>query len=339
MNVSRETNYFFNVSYQDNYSDPVSSILKTEAVRIKSDWTIDIALQYIRENNLPEGALYFYVIDNKERLVGVLPVRTMLLSALNKQVSEVMQKRVMTISSSSTILDACEYFALYRFLSFPVVDEEGRFLGVIDAQFFANEVVSISEKEQVNELFESIGVRVELINSASTWKAFGLRFPWLVITVLSGSMCALLTGVFEDTLQRAVVLAFFMTLALGLGESVSIQSMGTTIHQLRTQNPSLRTFLKGMWKELPTAMLLGACCGSLVSLIVAAWQGFHIAALSIGVSIFLSISFASLAGQMVPTLLHLLKLDLKISAGPVSLAIADLGTIFFYYGTATLLIG
>jgi len=326
------------MSKQDNYSDLVTTILKTDAVRLRSSWSISEAQQYVRETTMPEGALYFYVLDSKERLVGVLPVRTLLLSSLDKLLNDVMRKQVMTISSNSTLLDACEYFALYRFLSFPVVDDDGKFLGVIDAQFFASEVVSITEKEQVAELFESIGVRVELMNSASTLKAFTLRIPWLIITVLSGSLCALLTGVFELTLQKAVMLAFFMTLALGLGESVSIQSMGATIHRLRTQNPNWRSFIRGIWRELPTALMLGASCAALVGLIVTIWQGWGDAPLSIILSIVLSICFASFIGQLVPTMLHLFKLDLKISAGPVTLALADLGTIFFYFGIATLLI-
>ena len=323
---------------EDNYAELVTTILKKDAVRIHHDWTLEKAQAYLRETNLPEGALYFYVLDQDDKLVGVLPVRALLMSSLEKQVQDVMQKRVMTIPSSSTLLDACEYFALYRFLSFPVVDEEGRFLGVIDAQFFTSEVVSITEKEQVNELFESIGVSVELINSASTRKAYKMRFPWLMITVLSGSFCAILTGQFEDTLEKAVVLAFFLTLALGLGESVSIQSMGVTIHRLRSQKPSLRTFMDAFLKEFPTSFLLGLSCGSIVGLIVGLWQGFTPASYSIAISIFLSICFASFMGQFVPTMLHLFKLDLKISAGPVSLAIADLGTIFFYFGIATLLL-
>lgn len=326
------------MSEQNNYYALVTTILKKDAVRIHSEWSIEKAHQYLRETSMPEGAVYFYVIDSEERLVGILPVRTMLLSPLDRLIDDVMQKRILTIPSSSTLLDACEYFALYRYLSFPIVDDNGRFLGVIDAQFFANEVVSITEKEQVAELFESIGVQVELINTASTAKAFGMRFPWLAITILSGSLCALLTGFFEDTLERAVILAFFMTLALGLGESVSMQSMSSTIHRLRTQNPNLRGFIKGLTKELPAALLLAISCASLVGTIVGLWQGWGMSTLSISIAIFLSITFACFIGQVVPTLLHTFKLDLKISAGPVSLALADLGTIFFYFGTATLLI-
>lgn len=326
------------MSQQDNYSELVTTILKKDAVKIQVEWTIETTLQYIRETTMPDGALYFYAVDEKDHLLGVLPVRSILLSPLEKKIKDVMLKKVLTIPSTSTLLDACEYFALYRFLSFPVVDSDNRFLGVIDAQFFANEVVSITEKEQVAELFESIGVRVELVNSASTLKAYHLRFPWLVITILSGSLCAILTGVFEDTLQKAVVLAFFITLALGLGESVSIQSMGTTIHRLRTENPSWKSFIKGFFKEFPTAILLGLSCGSIVGLIVGLWQGFELPSLAIMLAIFMSIVFASSIGQLVPTVLHLLKLDLKISAGPVSLALADLGTIFFYFGIATVLL-
>ena len=147
-------------------------------------------------------------------------------------------------------------------------------------------------------------------------------------------MCAFLSRAYELTLQKSIVLAFFLTLILGLGESVSIQSMTVTIQALRTAKLSWRWFFTMLRREGATAVLLGGGCGLVVALIVRFGYGLVMPAVVIGASVLFSICTASLTGLGVPTLLHALKLDPKIAAGPVTLALADVLTLLFYFSLA-----
>jgi magnesium transporter len=88
-------------------------------------------------------------------------------------------------------------------------------------------------------------------------RAFRFRFPWLLATIGSGTICALLAGRFEVTLAKSLVLAFFLTMVLGLSESVSIQSMTVTIQELRATRPTLRWYAQALRREAGTALLLG----------------------------------------------------------------------------------
>lgn len=164
------------------------------------------------------------------------------------------------------------------------------------------------------------------------------RFPWLLATIVSGVTCAVLASVYEATLAKLLLLAFFLTLVLGLGESVSMQSMTVTIQALRATRVTLRWYLAALRRELSTAALLGAGCGSIVALVVWFWHGAAMAACVVGVSILLIVCSACVLGLSIPALLHALRLDLKIAAGPVTLALTDLSTIVLYFSLAAFLL-
>ena len=170
------------------------------------------------------------------------------------------------------------------------------------------------------------------------FQAFRFRFPWLLATIASGTACALLASVFALTLAQSLVIAFFLTLVLGLGESVSIQSMAVTIQALRSTRPTLRWYLQTLRREVATALLLGAACGLLVGSIVWFWRGAGLPAIAIGGSIMVSLVMACLLGLSIPSVLHALRLDPKIAAGPLTLALADLLTLLFYLSIARLLL-
>src|SRR5207302_200908 len=176
------------------------------------------------------------------------------------------------------------------------------------------------------------------VREASPWNAFRIRFPWLITTILSGLFCAFLAGAYQLTLEKSLVIAFFLTLMLGLGESVSIQSMTVAIQALRTTRPTLRWYGISLVREVLTAILLGFTSGLLVGLIVYLWQQTAMPSIVIGTSVTFCLLTACIAGLSVPTVLHALKLDPKIAAGPITLALTDVFTLLFYFNLAKFLL-
>lgn len=190
-----------------------------------------------------------------------------------------------------------------------------------------------------NEIFELLGFHLAQVREGtSPWRVFRFRFPWLLATIASGTLCALLSGLFETTLARSIVIAFFLTMVLGLNESLSIQAMSVTIQALRAAPLGWRWFLGALRREMASALLLALGCGITVALVVLVWQRAPVAALVIGGSIALSLLTATFFGVSVPTLLHALKLDPKIAAGPVTLALADIFALLFYFSLARLML-
>ena len=324
----------------DHLQQPVMTVARRDVATLRQDLSVREALEAIRGRELGEKIVYFYVVDAEDRLTGVLPTRRLLTGALDARLRDIMVARAVAIPQTATLLEACEAFVLHKFLAFPVVDEQRRIVGVVDVSFFTQEVFDMSgeQEESPEHVFEAIGFHVAQVRDASALRAFRFRFPWLLATIGSGTLCALLAGRFELTLAKSLVLTFFLTMVLGLGESVSIQSMTVAIQALRATRPTLRWYVRAFRREAATALLLGVACGTVVGIIVWLWRGAALAGVSVGASLLLALCAASLFGLSIPTVLHALKLDPKIAAGPVTLAFTDVFTLLFYFGMAAWLL-
>src|SRR5213593_3334276 len=325
-----------------DFDSPVVEYARKDFPLLDADMRVADALDRIRREGVGERVIYFFAIDSEKRLVGVLPTRRLLTAALETRLEEIMVRRVVAIPTTATVLEACEFFVLYKFLAFPVVDEQRRVVGVIDANLFAEEILEAGESEDRYrsstpvgpEFFEALGFRIEQIRGVSPWRVFRFRFPWLLVTVTGGTLSAILARFFEATLARSLVLAFFLTMVLALNESVSMQSMSVTIHAFRSVSVTWRWLSTAFRREIITALPLGVACGFVVGTIVWVWRNDVLGAFVIGGSIALSLITACALGLGVPSLLHRFKLDLKIAAGPVTLALADFVALVIYFTLA-----
>jgi magnesium transporter len=324
-----------------DFDSPVLEHARKDFPLLDADMTVGQALERIRREGVGERVIYFFAVDAEKRLVGVLPTRRLLTSSLETKLSDIMVRRVVAIPATATILDACEFFVLYKFFAFPVVDDQRRVVGLIDVGLFAEEMLGDREDQPKSaaapvhdDIFEVLGFHLEQIRGASSWRMFRFRFPWLLVTVMGGTICAILAGLFEATLAHALVIAFFLTMVLGLNESVSAQSMSVTIQMLRSAPVTWTWFRTALRREFVTAALIGLGCGLVVAAIVFLWKHDPRAASAIGGSIALSLISASLFGLGVPSLLHRFNLDPKIAAGPITLALADVFALLIYFTTA-----
>ena len=334
-----------------HFSELVLAYARKDFSLLEAGLTVAGALERIRQHGAGERIIYFYVVDADGRLVGVLPTRRLLTAPLETPLADILVGRVMAIPATATVLEACEFFVLHKFLAYPVVDAGRRVVGVVDVSLFTAELLeaedtprespsdglaAASSRPAADEIFEALGFHLAQLRDASPGRAFRLRFPWLLATVGSGTVCALLAGFFEATLQRSLVVAFFLTMVLGLNESVAIQSMTVTIQALRTAKLSWRWFLGALRRELPTAILLGLGCGLAVAAVALLWRGDARAGMAIGGSVAGSLVLASGWGLAIPSALHALKLDPKIAAGPITLALTDVGALALYFTVARL---
>jgi magnesium transporter len=331
-------NYFPTMT-TDYLNEPVGNMAGRDFTALAQDLTVTGALAQIREHGAAQQIIYFYVVDAAQRLVGVLPTRRLLLAPPEARLQDIMISRVVTIPETATALEACEMFLMHKFLAFPVVTNDRRLVGVINVGMFSQfteEALSLTERAHVEDVFERIGFHVAEVQSASPGKAFRLRMPWLVATLGGGICCALVSGCYEATLTARIVLAFFLTLVLGLSESVSAQSVTVTVETLRGRTPSRAWFLRAIQKEAISALMLGGTCGLVVGVMAWLWRGQAAPAFVIGGSITVSMVVACLIGLSVPAVLHRFKLDPKIAAGPVSLAMTDVCTLLIYMNVASL---
>src|SRR5216110_3560408 len=130
-----------------DFDAPVVEHARKDFPLLNAGMTVGEALERIRREGVGERVIYFYAIDEQERLVGVVPTRRLLTASLETPLRQIMVPRVVAVPASATILDACEFFVLYKFLAFPVVDEQRHVIGIIDANLFAEEILEAGESE------------------------------------------------------------------------------------------------------------------------------------------------------------------------------------------------
>ncbi len=311
----------------------------TDFVQLRETMKAEDALAFIREQNASGRTLiYFYVVDATSKLIGVLQTRALLIAQPEELLADIMIPRVVAIPESATVLDACEFFVLHKFLAFPVVDRERHLTGVVDINLFNEEVFGLPKARRQDDLFQTLGFHVAQARHATPLQVFRFRFPWLLVTIGAGTVCAFLARAHEETFAKTIVVAFFLTLVLALGESVAVQSMAFVLETLRLKQADLRWYVSACKREACTALPIAGAAGALVFIIVWIMGGTLWSAGVISGSLALAVCCACMLGISVPALLHAAKLDLTIAAGPITLAITDIATLLIYLTlTGTLL--
>jgi magnesium transporter len=315
--------------------EPIMPLAKPAAVVLHPDLTIAQALDRIRATSHAQSHHYFYVVDEHDKLVGVMPARRIVGAAPEQAVREIMEHNVVAIPDWATVLIASEYFATRRLLAFPVIDGAGHLKGVVDVDLFTDEVIDVA-KQTYDDIFQLIGVHGTA--QSSTWLAFRDRFPWLLCNIAGGLLAAFIASRFEHLLQEVIVLSLFIPIVLALGESVSMQALTLTLQAMADGPIVWKRLLSALWTEFKTATLLGTSCGIVVGAAVFLWRGQGLVASTIFVAISISMIIACLLGVAIPAVLRAVKADPGIAAGPVVLASADVVTLLLYFGLGSRLL-
>jgi magnesium transporter len=313
--------------------------MRRDLTSFRPQQTVGQALAQMRERS-PEGRIiYFYVVDEDQHLVGVVPTRRLLLSPLDKPIGDIMISQVIAIPADATILDACEFFTLHRLLAFPIVDDGRRLIGVIDVELYTQELSTIETHESNEELFQLIGVHLTEAQQTSPLASFHGRFPWLLCNIAGGILAAFLSAAYQDVLGwNRAVLALFIPVVLALAESVSIQSVSLALEVMRGQPPTWRVLVRKLRHEGLTGLLLGGASALLVALVALGWQGQGKVALCLLGGIGAGMTGAALIGVGMPYLLRLLQRNPQVAAGPIALAAADMLTLLVYFNLARVML-
>jgi len=322
----------------DILDDPITRYMRFDFCRVKADQTVGEALADLRIQQPQGRIIYFYVMDDVDRLLGVVPTRRLLLSQPDARISDVMVPEVVTIPSTANVREACELFLAHRFLAFPVLHNE-RMVGIVDVEVFAEGIDDLERTKQQEDLFQLMGVHLSATQQASAWSGFTSRFPWLLCNIVGGILAAILVKVFDQLLAKVVALALFVPVVLTLSESVAIQSVTLALLALHGQTPTLAGLWRRIYREWITGALLGMACGLIVALVALVWLRLGEVAVCLLVGIGLGVSGSAVSGIAMPYVLRLLQRDPKVAAGPIALVLADMLTLTIYFSVASWLLG
>ena len=318
-------------------AEPISKHMRPAPPGLRPGMTVADAMTTMRQAKLMGRVIYFYVTDEHDRLVGVVPIRRLILAEPTTPLKSLMVKEVVKLPDDTTVLEACEFFVLHRFLAFPVVNAAGEFIGLIDVDLYTSELHDLETQQHTYDVFQIIGVHLAG-RQMTPMGGFKRRFPWLLCNIAGGLLAGFLSSFFEVELSKLVALALFIPIVLALAESVAIQSVTIALHGLHRPRISWRRLWQGIRVELSTGLLLSLGCSLLVGVIVMVWQQHWILTMIVAGGILGGITCAASIGWLIPTALRLMKLEPQVAAGPIALALADMVTIIIYFGLARCLV-
>ncbi|GLI85029.1 magnesium transporter [Rossellomorea marisflavi] len=309
------------------------SIMTTEFVAISKNQTVRSAM-YILKNEAPnaETIYYIYVIDDDKKLVGVISLRDLIISHDDVMISEIMSERVMSVGVSEDQEAVARQMKDYDFLALPVVDFQQHLLGIITV----DDIMDVMEEEASDDYSKLAGISDLDSIDQNPFSAAKKRLPWLIALLFLGMFTASLISRFEDTLAVVPVLAIFIPVISGMSGNTGTQALAVAVRGIATGDIEKESRWSLIMREAGTGLITGTTCGVGISIIVYVWKGEFFLGLVIGVSLLISLFVATLAGILVPLVMHKLKVDPAVASGPFITTINDIISILIYFGLATI---
>ena len=323
-----------NIKHLLHYEESTAgSIMTTEFISIVENQTVGSAMKLVRrEAQEAELIYYIYVMDQNNKLTGVLSLRDLIVAEDHTMVFELMNRQVYSVKVSDDQEEVARKMRDYDFLAMPVVDFQQHLVGIITF----DDMIDVMYEIASDDYSKLAGVSdMEYIDKGPLSSA-RKRLPWLIILLFLGMITANLIGQFEDTLSKKAILAVFIPLIAGMAGNTGTQSLAVIVRGIATGQIEEESKLKLLWREAGTGLITGITCGIVVIAVVYIWKGELVLALLVGISILVSLFVATLAGSLVPLLMHKMNIDPAVASGPFITTINDLISILIYFGMATL---
>lgn len=306
-------------------------LMTTRYLSVPDVVTVERALQIIRSQGRADTPSYIYIVDAVGRLAGVAPLRSLLMARPQDSVHPIMVNAVTRLKASAPLDEIAAMFQQYHFVSLPVVDDKDRLVGIVSLT--AMKEAMQRAQEQVLRGITGIDPRERL---KETLVAVRDRLPWITVTILGGLGCALIAGVFQQTLETLVVLGVFMPIVLALGESIGAQTTSVVLAAFAEAGGHGENLTSFLVKECLVGLLAAVYSGAVVAGASMLWHGNPRLGLLIGGAVLLSVTWAAMLAVVVPGLLNRFRVNPAIASGPLVLALADFSTLLVYFGGATL---
>lgn len=320
-------------------SSPVTHAMHAARTAVHAGATAEDARTALRERRLDHFLFYVYVVDEDDQLLGQVSARRLLLCRGDEPITDLMHQPAAVVDMRESVGHAFEALSRYRLLALPVVDPEGRLLGVLDITAWTAEAANRNEASN-HEFFSRIGAAVEEHRLGGPFRSFRLRMPWVLCNVASGVACAIIAEMHTELLAQIVLLAAFIPLVLTVSESVGVQAAELSV-QLLHANPSPAAFRRRLFRESITALALGACTSTIVALISLCFgdPAQHRAMFAILLcSVTASMLIAGMLGTLAPCLMRRAGADPKFASGPITLMAVDVASTLTYLSIAGVLL-
>lgn len=324
--------------------DNAGGLMSSRFVRLRSDMSVDEAISYLRiqARTHVETISYCYVLDNDQRLLGVVSFRELFSASPTTPVKEIMRQDVAKIPVELDQEQIALIFQQRGLLALPVVDEHGHMKGIVTLDDVADTI-----QEEATEDIQKIG-GMETLDApymkTPLPELIRKRAGWLSILFLGQMFTATAMAYFKMEIERAVVIALFIPLIISSGGNSGSQASTLIIRAMALGEVRMRDWQRVLWREILTGLALGTLLGAIGFLRILVWPGrdeqYGAHWVELGYTIFCSVVgvvlWGAVTGAMLPFVLRKLKLDPASASAPMVATLVDVTGLIIYFTVASL---
>ena len=318
--------------------DSAGAIMTTEFIALKETMSVKEAFDYIRAvADEKEDVYTCYIVSEARILEGVVTVKEMLLSGLDEQIGTLMNRNVIHVSTTTDQEEAARLFDKYNLTALPVVDNEGRLVGMITVDDAIDTM-----REETSEDFEKMAAlnpKEEDYFHTSIMEHVRNRLPWLLILMFSSIATGLVIEKYELAFQAMPALVALMPMLSDTGGNAGSQTSTLIIRGMALGEIRLSDFLKVVFKESRIALICGLVLGIANGLRIFIQYHNIVLASIIAITLVLTVIVSKLCGAIMPMLAKKLGMDPAIMASPLLTTVVDVCSVFIYFNIATILMG
>ncbi|WP_416339450.1 magnesium transporter [Rivihabitans pingtungensis] len=313
--------------------DQVGSLMDFELVKIRADVTLEVVLRYLRRfEELPDQTDKIFVVDEDNRVQGVLPLKTLLVSDPDALVEVVMARDVVVFHPEDDSGDAAQAFERYDLITAPVVNADNQLIG----RLTVDEMVDVIREESDSEVLSMAGLKEEEDLFASVWDSVKNRWAWLAINLVTAFVASRVIGVFEGAIEQLVALAALMPIVAGIGGNSGNQTTTMIVRALALGQLQTSSAMRLWRKELGVSMVNGLVWGGIIGLIASLLYDSASLGLVMTAAMTLNLMLAATIGVMIPMLMVRAGRDPAMGSSVMITACTDSGGFFIFLGLATL---
>lgn len=318
-----------------NYDeDTAGGLMAKELVKVNIANTLIQCVREIRRQADGLDDLYaIYVVDDRDVLVGLLPLKRLLLAPTHSDLSKIIDKNVVSVKADMKRDEVSKIMEKYDLVVVPVVDDLGRLLGRITI----DDVLDVMKEEAERDYQLASGISEDVEADDKIWVQSRARLPWLLIGLVGGIAGSQIIGAQEDTLKIHPEMAYFIPLIAAMGGNVGVQSSAIIVQSLANNSIQNDGLWRRLGKELGVGLISALACAALLLLYSVFFAENMAVAFTVSISLFVVIIFASLMGTFIPLLLDKMKIDPALATGPFITTGNDLSGMFIYFAIGRML--
>lgn len=314
--------------------DTAGGIMSDQFIRLHTNQTVDECLQLLqgKAEESEGGISYLYVTNDAGRLVGIVSMRDLVFRGRQRSIGEIMSPEVKHVSVDDDQEKIAQLFERYHYLALPVLDRDGRLVGMVSAQ----RVMDVIKEEATEDMQLMVGLSGEE-RALTPWRqSIRKRLPWLCINLATAFLAGAVVGIFEGTIAKWTALAIFLPIVAGQGGNAGVQTLTVIIREMALGELSIGDGRKALVKEVILGVLNGMAIGVLVGIVGYIWQGSVVLGVVVGAAMLLTMVAAALSGVLVPYTLKALRIDPALASSIMVTTVTDVGGFFFFLGLAAL---